>query len=77
VRSLKRPPALEHHPHPASQRVELVGIHLVDDLVEDAHAARRGSQRAADQLEERRLPGAARAEDRDDLSAGNVEVEAP
>jgi hypothetical protein len=36
----------------------------------------RGLQQPADQLQERRLPGAADAQDRDHLAARNVEVDA-
>src|SRR6185503_17444981 len=67
---------LEHHAHLQPQLVELVGREPVHVLAFDLDRALLGTQLAADQLEQRRLAGAAAAEDRDHFAARDVERQA-
>src|SRR5258706_1961245 len=71
----EKPAALEHHAHAPAQRVERRVVELVDDLVANAHGSCNGLERAADELQQVGLAGAARLENGDHLAAGNVEID--
>src|SRR5262245_22548702 len=62
---------LEHHCHAPAQRFT---SHLADIDAVDADAALVGLVEAQDQIEQRALPGAARADDRNALA--DIELEA-
>ena len=59
---------LEQHAELAAQRVERIGLEVGDRLPADQHLALLRLQLASDQAQDRRLPGPARAHDRDDFS---------
>ena len=67
---------LEHHAHLAAQRVQGVGVELVNGPARDPDRSAVGLLLPADQAQQRRFSGAARAEDRDDFAAGNREAQA-
>ena len=71
-RAVEEEALLRHHDDVPAQRRRL---HAAQVLTVDPDRARRGVVEAADQLGERRLPGAARADHRDPLAGRDHEVE--
>src|SRR5439155_16323017 len=71
----EKPARLEHHPHLEAQLVELVGAELVHVAALDLDRAARGPELPADEFQQRRLAAARATEDRDHLTARNLERE--
>ncbi|MNT16934.1 hypothetical protein D3C72_1520610 [compost metagenome] len=60
----------------AAPRRQLAAAHLVDALAFDADLAARGVVQAADQVEQGGLAGTGRAHQRDEVAAGDIQVDA-
>ena len=68
---------LEHEPDPRGpNRGELAVGQLGDVQPGDAHASGRRALERSHQMEQRRLPGAGRADDRDEFARGDAEADA-